>query len=56
MPQDSAFAAMSTPGIGSVSSRWLPVPRWRYFVPKRWEPRDSDSAPMEAKPWFCSRT
>ena len=28
----------------------------RYFVPKRCEPRDSESAPIEANPWFCSST
>ena len=28
----------------------------RYFVPKRCDPTDSDSAPIDAKPWFWTST
>ena len=48
-PQDAAFAAISTP-MSSSSPRWDPPARLRYVVPKRCEPRDSESEPIEAKP------
>ncbi|MBK8461054.1 MAG: hypothetical protein IPL43_13490 [Micropruina sp.] len=53
-PQLAALAARSN-GTASPSSR-PDCERVLYLVPKRCDPRDSDSAPMEAKPWFCSST
>ena len=54
-PRLSALAARS---IGSVvpSSRPVSGLRYRYAVPNRCEPTDSDSAPIEANPWFWTMT
>jgi len=54
-PQLAALAARSK-GTSSPSRRPVASLRIRYLVPNRCEPRLSDSAPMEANPWFCSST
>ena len=54
-PKLAALAARSI-GSFSPSSRPLAAFRFRYDVPNRCEPRDSDSEPMEAKPWFWTST
>ena len=48
-------------GVGSQVERHVGTVEPRpgssgYLVPKRWEPRDSLRAPMEAKPWFWRST
>ena len=49
------FAGMSK---GSFSPSSIPLfsSRMRYLVPKRWEPWDSESEPIEDQPWFCRIT
>jgi hypothetical protein len=54
-PRLAALAARST-GRMSPSSRPVAGSRYRYAVPNRAEPSDWDSAPIEAKPWFCTST
>lgn len=54
-PSEEALAARSTGSTSPSSSPESPS-RKRYLVPNRCEPSDSDSEPMEANPWFWTRT
>ena len=44
---DGQHVAVEAAGLAS---------RYRYCVPNRCEPSDSDSDPIEWKPWFCTST
>src|SRR5699024_3041456 len=50
-PKLRILAARSTATLGPSSSP-LCWSRIRYRVPKRRDPTDSDSAPIDAQPWF----